>query len=123
MKILLLLIAINVAYGADIVNKTTGQYLHAVDPNRYAAGEWWINPDLNTVEGIHYKYWDVSKLPIVFKKQSDIDKIDADATAKVDSITAYMDSLGVAKISAQDKLKANAFWTDFEIKAIQILGL
>jgi hypothetical protein len=44
---------------ADVLNRTTKEYLRNVNSNDYNAIDWLINPDLSGVKNIRKKYWKV----------------------------------------------------------------
>lgn len=45
---------------ANVLNRTTLQYLKSVNTPDYDPADWIINPDLSAVNGVPKKYWKIS---------------------------------------------------------------
>jgi len=44
---------------ADVINRTTLQYIQSVNTPDYSDTDWIINPDLSAVSGVPQKYWKI----------------------------------------------------------------
>jgi hypothetical protein len=62
---------------ANVINRTTYQYLQSVNTPDYNAGVWLINPDLSGVDGVPQKYWKVVADTVVEMTQPEKDAVDA----------------------------------------------
>ena len=62
---------------ADVVNRTTNQYLQSVNTGDFPSQDWIINPDLSAVEGQPTKYWVITGDVITLADQATRDAIDA----------------------------------------------
>jgi len=78
---------------ANVLNKTTLQYLRSVDTAKYLDGEWIINPDLSQVKLLPKKYWKIDGNNVVAMNQSEKDSKDA----------SILPQLKTAKENAIDK--------------------
>jgi len=63
---------------ANVLNRTTKQYLASVNTPEYPVAEWIINPDLSAVSGQPAKYWVISGDSVTFMDQASRDAVDAE---------------------------------------------
>lgn len=79
---------------ADVLNRTTRQYLKSVNTPDYPPAEWIINPDMSPVEGVPNRYWIITG--DVVSEMSTGEKAIVDLAlleARRDSIIARLDEL------------------------------
>lgn len=62
---------------ADVVNRTTKQYLRSVNTPEYPVVDWIINPDVSALAGVPTKYWVISGDVITEMDQTAKDAVDA----------------------------------------------
>ncbi|NIT58334.1 MAG: hypothetical protein GWN00_19535 [Aliifodinibius sp.] len=62
---------------ANVVNRTTKQYLQSVHTPDYPVEEWIINPDMSNVVGVPNIYWEITGDIITEMSQSEKDSVDA----------------------------------------------
>lgn len=62
---------------ADVLNRTTLQYLQSVNTPDYPVGDWVINPDLSGVTGVAQKYWKLTGDVVSEMSQAEKDAVDA----------------------------------------------
>lgn len=62
---------------ADVVNRTTKEYLVSVNTPDYPAQDWIIDPDLSAVAGWLPKYWIINGDAITLMDQAARDAVDA----------------------------------------------
>lgn len=62
---------------ADVLNRTTKQYLQSVNTPDFDPADWIINPDLTAVAGQPVRYWLIAGDTVSLADQSTRDAIDA----------------------------------------------
>ena len=62
---------------ADVLNRTTLQYLQSVNTPDYPVVDWVINPDLSGVAGVPQKYWKLTGDVVSEMSQAEKDAVDA----------------------------------------------
>ncbi len=62
---------------ADVVHRTTKQYLRSVHTPDYPSADWIINPDLSAVAGFAEKYWMIAGDTVALMDQAARDAVDA----------------------------------------------
>lgn len=110
---------------ANVINKTTLQYLKSVHTPDYMDGNWLINPDLSAVDGVAPKYWkivndqvvemdslekevvDLNDLPTI--KQRKLADIDARSNEIIDEGITFDGHL--FSLSANAQLNWNSIFT------------
>jgi len=94
---------------ANVLNKTTGQYLLSVHTPDYPTADWFINPDIDAVASVPTKYWRRGTDPVEEMNAGEKTAVDtadvaaAKATAKAISNTA-IDGPGGYDLRALAKL-------------------
>jgi len=68
---------------ADVLNRTTLQYLRSVNTPDYPTVDWVINPDLTPVVGVPQKYWKLTGDILSEMTQPEKDAVDAAEAAAV----------------------------------------
>ncbi len=68
---------------ADVVNRTTVEYLRSVNTPDYPTADWLINPDLSALAAVEQKYWKVVGETVVEMTQPEKDAVDAAEAAAV----------------------------------------
>lgn len=68
---------------ANVLNRTTLQYLRSVHTPNYPALDWVINPDLTPVVGVPQKYWKLTGDILSEMTQPEKDAVDAAEAAAV----------------------------------------
>ena len=68
---------------ADVLNRTTLQYLQSVNTPDYPVGDWVISPDLSAVAGVPQKYWKLTGDIVSEMTQPEKDAVDAAEAAAV----------------------------------------
>lgn len=61
---------------ANVVNRTTKQYLVSVNTPDYPTEEWIINPNLSAVQNVDKKYWKIDGDNVVEMTQAEKDVVD-----------------------------------------------
>ena len=62
---------------ANVLNRTTLQYLLSVNTPDYPTQDWVINPDLSAVSGVAVKYWKLTGDNVTEMTQGEKDTVDA----------------------------------------------
>lgn len=62
---------------ANVLNRTTKQYLTSVNTPDYPIAEWIVNPDISLVEGQPTRYWNISGDSVSLMSQAEMDAVDA----------------------------------------------
>lgn len=81
---------------ANVLNRTTKQFLTSVNTPDYSEADWIVNPDLAAVAGFSTKYWDI---------QGDV------VTLMDDAARTTADAAEVTAIKAQETAVAEAIAT------------
>ena len=68
---------------ANVINRTTKQYLRSVNTPDFPVEDWIINPDLSALESVPQKYWKVVGDTVVEMDQAEKDAVDAALAPKV----------------------------------------
>jgi hypothetical protein len=61
---------------ANVLNKTSLQYLESVNTPDYPPADWMINPDLSAVAGVRQRYWKIVSGSVVEMSQAEKDAVD-----------------------------------------------
>ena len=79
---------------ADVLNRTTKQYLPSANTPDYPVSDWIINPDVSAVAGQPTKYWKINGDTVSLMSQAERDAVDAAELAVArDSVASQMDSV------------------------------
>ena len=117
---------------ADVVKRTTKQYLKSVNTPDYPTVDWIINPDLSALAGVPTKYWTITGDVITEMTQGEKDAVDAAETAAQlavfkqqlkDEFDAQNDNtkaLGLLMLDMYDLIKANTTNTMPDLTAAQL---
>jgi len=70
---------------ANVINRTTKQYLISINTTSYSVNDWIINP---IVPNVAQKYWKISGDTVLEMTQSEKDQVDSDLQAIKDTNTA-----------------------------------
>ena len=62
---------------ANVLNRTTKQYLASANTPDYPVIDWIINPDLSATTGFNSKYWTITGDVITLMSQAERDAVDA----------------------------------------------
>lgn len=62
---------------ANVVNRTTVEYIKSVNTPDYSPAEWIINPDLSALDDVPHRYWKVVGDDVVEMDQAEKDAVDA----------------------------------------------
>jgi hypothetical protein len=89
---------------ADVVNRTTKQYLQSVNTPDFSPAQWIINPDLSAVAGQPSKYWTITGDVITLQNAGEQAATDAALAAAAatdareatkDPVAATLDPVGM----------------------------
>jgi hypothetical protein len=117
---------------ADVVNRTTKQYLKSVNTPDYPSVDWIINPDLSALAGVPTKYWTITGDVITEMTQGEKDAVDAAETAarlaaykqqlkdEFDQQNDNTKALGLLMLDLYDLIKANTTNTMPDITPAQL---
>ena len=106
---------------ANVLHKTTLQYLESVNTPDYPSVDWVINPDISAVLNVPHKYWKLSGTNVVEMTLAEKSAVDAaELQARKDKITeienADMREIFIALIKVLNtKLPANKQITKQEL--------
>ena len=79
---------------ANVLNRTTKQYITSVNTPDYPVVDWIIEPDLSAVVGFPSIYWTITGDTVSLMSQAERDAIDAALLAAArDAIAAAMDQV------------------------------
>jgi len=79
---------------ANVLNRTTKQYITSANTPEYPVEQWIINSDLSAVVGFASKYWVVTGDVVTLMSQAQRDAVDAaEVEARRDALAAEMDNL------------------------------
>jgi len=77
---------------ANVLNRSTKQFITSANTPDYPVGEWIINPDMSAVVGEPSKYWIITGDNVTLMDQAARDAVDAaEETAQLDSIADELD--------------------------------
>ncbi len=85
---------------ANVLNRTTKEYLKSVSTSNYDSVDWIINPDLSAVVGFESKYWAISGDIVTLMDQASRDAVD------VTELSQQRDSLSNSLANTEDILRA-----------------
>lgn len=72
---------------ADVLNRTTKQYLRSVNEPDYPQVDWIWSPDVSALAGVPTKYWNISGDLVTEMTQAEKDAVDAaEQSARVAAI-------------------------------------
>lgn len=78
---------------ANVLNRTTRQFLASVNSPDYPVGQWIINPDLTAVVGFDSRYWTITGDAVTLMSVGERTTVDAAALVVArDSVTAQLDN-------------------------------
>lgn len=79
---------------ANVLNRTTKQYLESVNTPDFNPVDWIINPDLSQVTGFSSKYWSISGDTVSLLSQAERDALDlSELEVSRDQIVDQLDDL------------------------------
>lgn len=90
---------------ANVVNKTTTQYITSVHTPDYDSADWLINPDLSGVSGVDQKYWKVSGSPPAVVEMSQAEKDVVDKVYKEEDFSSSEDESTTTDTEYQQKYR------------------
>jgi hypothetical protein len=91
---------------ADVVNRSTVQYLHSVNTPDYSDVFWIINPDLSALIGVPQKYWKVVGDTVVEMTVSEKNAVDtATPDAILEKAAESADVSSTTSTSYQQKIR------------------
>jgi len=93
---------------ANVLNKSTFQYMRSVNTPDYMDGEWLINPDMDNVYGVEQKYWKVLNDDIAEMTQGEKDVVDGNLlpaykVAKKTELKTIIKSFIESKFNAEEQ--------------------
>ena len=102
---------------ANVLHRTTKQYLTSVNTPDFPVLDWILNPDLSAVTGFASKYWSISGDTVTLMGQAERDAVDAaEAAALIAAVRAAAKAGYDAAVSDLTKaLKAVALVTQDEL--------
>jgi len=108
---------------ANVLNRTSKQYVASANTPEYPVAEWIINPDLSGVVGVPTKYWSISGDTVMEMSQAEKDAVDTaeteafrDGTAeRVDQVEDIIRALSLVLL---DELNLHAERTNGILTAI-----
>ncbi len=79
---------------ANVLNRTTKQFIPSANTVEYPVEDWIINPDMSAVVGQPSKYWTISGDTVSLMSQGERDAVDAALIASArDALAAEMDQV------------------------------
>lgn len=79
---------------ANVLNRTTKQFLASVNTPEYPTAQWIINPDMSAVNGYPSKYWIITGDVVSLMSEPERDAIDAaEMEAMRDATSQRMDDI------------------------------
>ncbi len=91
---------------ANVLNRTTKQYITSANTPEYPTAQWIIDPNMSAVVGFGSQYWIITGDVVTLMNQSQRDAVDAAAlNAARDAKAARMDDL-------EDELRATQMATN-----------
>ena len=92
---------------ANVINRTTYEYIRDVHTPLYPEADWLINPDVSALEGVvPEKYWKVVGDTVVEMDQSEKDDVDAAIAAEVKAKT---------EVRLKDKILPKNYASDLKV--------
>ncbi len=79
---------------ANVLNRTTFQFLRSVNTPEFDSVDWVINPDMTPVAGVSDKYWKLTGDVLSEMNQTEKDAVDAAETAQANEALVLSDYLG-----------------------------
>lgn len=104
---------------ANVLNRTTKEYLRSVNTPEYDVADWIINPDVSALAGVPTKYWVITGDTVAEMSQAEKDAVDAAELAdKEAQLKAYLKArfdeesdntkaLGLLLLDLYNLIKAN----------------
>lgn len=94
---------------ADVLNRTTKQYLKSVNTPNFPTADWIINPDLTAVAGVPSKYWKitgdvVAEMSSAEKDTAELDNIKSAKNVAIDGKTTSLIDIGFTYAAKQFSL-------------------
>jgi hypothetical protein len=78
---------------ANVLNRTTKQFIASANTVEYPTAEWIINPDMSAVVGQPSKYWTITGDAVTLMNQAERNAVDAAAlSASLDAISNEIDT-------------------------------
>jgi hypothetical protein len=102
---------------ANVLNRTTLEYLQSVNTPDFPEQDWIINPDLSSVEGVSSRYWKIdgdSVIPMTAEEQAAFDTAHPVVVVKyqlADGTPCYMydgEAISMEKITLQYDAKTSS---------------
>ena len=79
---------------ANVLNRTTKQFIPSANTTEYPVEFWIIEPDMSAVVGFNSKYWVITGDVVSLMNQAQRDAVDAaELAARRDGIAATMDAI------------------------------
>lgn len=112
---------------ANVLNRTTKQYLVSVNTPDYPVGSWIHSPDLSAVVGFSERYWTITGDAVTLMSQAERDAVDAAyLTAARDAAAAQLqqteDVLRAFMLAVLDELNLHAAKHNAILDAIDASG-
>jgi len=86
---------------ANVINRTTYEYLESVNTPDYSEVDWLHDPDVSALESVERKYWKVVDDEVLEMSQAEKDAVDA---------AIYAAQLAAAVSEAKDLVDAAQKW-------------
>lgn len=104
---------------ANVLNRTTREYLPSVNTPEYPVEDWIINPDMSATIGFPSKYWVITGDEVTVMNQAQRDAVDAaEVAARRDSIVARLD-----QAEALERAELKATLDEFNLHAAKFNAL
>lgn len=79
---------------ADVLNRSTKQYLASVNTPEYPVQDWIVNPNMTAVIGLPAKYWKITGDVVSAMTQGEKDAVDGvNSGAARDALSAKLDNV------------------------------
>lgn len=92
---------------ANVLNRTTKQYITSANTPDYPTADWIINPDLSGVSGVPSKYWKITGDVVTEMNQTEKDAVDAALPRRYTPLVILAPwepaSTGVSNVLANDR--------------------
>jgi hypothetical protein len=94
---------------ANVLNRTTKQFLASVNTPDYSEADWIVNPDLTAVAGYPSKYWDIQGDAVVLLDDAGrTASAEAEAVVVKDQADTTAAALATKALAASNGLKSPA---------------
>ncbi len=77
---------------ADVINRTTLEFLKSQHTPDFPVADWIINPDLSALSGVPAKYWKIVADTVVEMTQTEKDAVDAAAAVAATAAAAALNA-------------------------------